>query len=74
MLAFKVVLGGRVAAHSSPGAIVSLADLEMKAPTRSEIRAISIRWKDVNPWMAALSAEAVVLAVEKPGCTELRLF
>lgn len=47
-LPLSVIISVCLLAHRS--APSPLADLEIKAPTRSEIRAISIRWKNWKPW------------------------
>jgi len=54
----------------------SLADLEMNAPTISEMSATSITWKNWKPWIAALSAAAPCPAVpvDEPRTCEFLLF
>lgn len=47
--------------------------LEIKAPTRSEISAINIRWKNWNPWLPEF-AESVGVAVLVFPTTALFLF
>jgi hypothetical protein len=45
----------------------------MKAPTRSEISAISIKWKNVKPWLLSLP-EAVALVLDDEAPETVLLF